>query len=397
MRKYFPMITIQSGRMRKIFAIAVVAILLTIGVTGGLILLRPNANGWNESNLVEPSIGIIDHPSTTIPGPLTGSYRASSWTLSWLLSQVYVSYGGVAWVSLNNTSNGPIFVYQISLQWSGTNISSGRPTAALIEPGEKVEIGMLSFPAPPSTGYHEYTIQLGLAAGYPNGSWYDYGPASIGGRHEVLVLDHYVSANCTFYHNSPQYYDRINRLIDFSVTAPIAQDVKDRFPGEYSVMQAVEAYEWVRRNIVYLDDPLDYWQSANETWSLRTGDCEDQAILLASVIAELGGNARVNVIEGHAFPTVFVGDNVSVIPSLRDSIASYYWVNATDIHLTYLTDEYGVWLVIDSVGTPYAGGLPSLSAPSSNSFTDDWTFESAIWCHEIDATERVSGGWLPFF
>jgi hypothetical protein len=155
--------------MRKIFAIVVVAILLMVGVTGGLILLRPNANGWNESNLVEPSIGIIDHPSAAIPGPLTGSYRASSWTLSWLLSQVYVSYGGVAWVSLNNTSNGPLFVYQISILWSGTNISSGRPTAALIEPDEKVEIGMLSFPAPPSTGYHEYTIQLGLAAGYPMG------------------------------------------------------------------------------------------------------------------------------------------------------------------------------------------------------------------------------------
>jgi hypothetical protein len=383
--------------MRKILVIAVVAILLTISVAGGLVLMKPNTNGWNGSNLVSPSIDTVNHPSSSIPGPLTGSYRASSWTLAWILSEVYAAYGGVVWVSLNNTGNSPIFVYEISFLWSGMSISSSRPTAALIEPGAKVEIGMLSFAAPSSTGHHQYTIRLGLAAGFPNGNWYDYGPTSIGGNHEVLILEPSSSANCTIYHNSPQYYDRINRLVDFSVTASITQEVKARFPGVYSSMQVVEGYEWVRRNIAYLADTIDYWQSANETLSKRTGDCEDQAILLASIIGELGGNARVNIIEGHAFPTVFVGANISVISSLRDSIASYYWVNATDVHLTYLTDELGVWLVIDPDGTPYAGGLPSLSAPSSNSFTDGWTFESAAWCHEIDATGKANGGWLPFF
>jgi hypothetical protein len=383
--------------MRKILAIAIVAILLTISIAGGLVLLKPNSNGWNGSDLVSPSIGTIDHPSTSIPGPLTGSYRASSWTISWILSEVYATYGGVVWVSLNNTGNSPIFVYEISFLWSGTDISGSRPSSASIAPGEKVEIGMLSFAAPSSTGNHQYTLQLGLAAGYPNGNWYDYGPTSIGGNHEVWILDPSSSTNCTIYHNSPQYYDRINRLVDFSITTPIAQEVKARFPGAFSMIQVVEGYEWVRRNIAYLADPVDYWQSANETMSKRTGDCEDQAILLASLVGELGGNARVNIIEGHAFPTVFVGDNVSVVPSLRDSIASYYWVNATDVRLTYMIDELGVWLVVDPVGTPYAGGLPSLSAPSSNSTSDAWTFESATWCHEIDATGKLNGGWLPFF
>ncbi len=212
------------------------------------------------------------------------------------------------------------------------------------------------------------------------------------------MLDPHSSINFTIYHNSAQYYDGVNKLVDFPVTASIAQEVRDRFLGAYRMMRVVGAYEWVRRNIQYVADPQDYWQGANETLSLGTGDCEDQAILLASLIGELGGNARLNIIDGHAFPKVFIGDNASMVPSVRESIASYYWVNATDLRLTYFIDEIGIWLVIDPVGMPYAGGLPSLSAPSSPiSSGDEWTLESATWCHEIDATGVVNGGWLPFF
>jgi hypothetical protein len=131
---------------------------------------------------------------------------------------------------------------------------------------------------------------------------------------------------------------------------------------------------------------------------------EEQAIArtrrycsLASLVGEIGGNAKVNVIEGHAFPAVYVCSNASMLPSVRASIASYYWANATDLHLTFLTDERGIWLVMDPVGTPYAGGLPSLSAPSSIGISaDDWTFESSTWCYEIDATGTTVNSWLPF-
>jgi hypothetical protein len=338
----------------------------------------------------------IDYPSNSIPGTLTNNYLAPQFSLEWRMSEVYSTYGGIAWVSLNNTGTGAIFVYQLSFQWSGTNISSTRPAAALIQTGEKVEVGLLSFLAPSSAGHHQYSIQLKLAVQHRNGDWYDDGSTSIA-SHDILVLSSASSTNYTIYRNSPQYYDRVNKLIDFSVTAQIAQGVKEHFPGGYSIMQVVDSYEWVRRNIEYVADPQDYWQSANETLSLRTGDCEDYAILLASLIGEIGGNARVNIIDGHAFPTVYIGSNVSVIPSVRDSISSYYWVNATDVHLTYFQDNLGIWLVVDPVGIQYAGGLPSLSAPSSSSANpDQWTFESASWCYEIDATGKTNGGWLSF-
>ena len=388
--------TIQSAKMRKILVLAIVAILLSISIAGGLVLSGSGIVGWNEADLVSPTMNAIEHPAVSIPGPLTSSHRESSWILEWLLSEIYVTYGGVAWISLNNTGSNPLFVYGLSMRWTDTAINCSRPANALIEAGETVEIGMLSFAAPSTSGHHLYSIQLEIAVGLPNGMWFDSGSTSISREAQVIVATS--STNFSTYHNSPKYFDKINKLVDFSITAAVAQEIKDRFPGEYSMMQIVGAYEWVRRNIQYVTDAEDYWQSANETLSMKTGDCEDQAILLVSLIGELGGNGRVNVIEGHAFPTVFVGKNASVLPDIRDAVASYYWVNATSLHLTYFSDESGIWLVIDSVGVPYAGGLPSLSVPSpSLSWGDSWTFQSSTWCHAIDANGMISGGgWLPF-
>lgn len=382
--------------MRKALVLAIVVILLSVGILGGLALGRLNAIGWNEADLVQPSTGALDPPSNSIPGPLTSSYRPSHWSLEWLLSEIYATYGGVAWVSLSNTGTSPLFVYGLSMQWDGTNIISSREADALVQPGETAEIGLLSFQAPSSEGHYSYSIELMLAVGHPNGNWYDQSSTPIEG-HEAWVLEQSSSINFTSYHNSPQYFNSINALVDFSITASIAQEVQDRFPGNYSIMQIVDGYEWVRHNIEYVADSEDYWQSANETITSKRGDCEDHAILLASLIGEIGGNARVNIIEGHAFPTVFIGNNASVVQSVRASIASYYWVNETDLHLTYLEDESGLWLVIDPVGMPFAGGLPSLSAPSpSGSWSDDWTYKSATWCHMIDATGESDGRLLPF-
>jgi hypothetical protein len=52
------------------------------------------------------------------------------------------------------------------------------------------------------------------------------------------------------------------------------------------------AYNWVAWNIKYMSDrdrwgEPDYWQLPSTTIRLRTGDCEDQAILLTSLIRAL--------------------------------------------------------------------------------------------------------------
>lgn len=80
-------------------------------------------------------------------------------------------------------------------------------------------------------------------------------------------------------------------------TDPLVQEVVRqvaKYPlGRYLLHNVKALYYWVAFNIRYMRDEdrwgqIDYWQLPGTTISLGTGDCEDQAILLASLIRALG-------------------------------------------------------------------------------------------------------------
>lgn len=58
---------------------------------------------------------------------------------------------------------------------------------------------------------------------------------------------------------------------------------------------------WIHKNIGYLADQgmIDHWQPASETIRIGTGDCEDMAILGASIMASSGANVVLIAEEGH--------------------------------------------------------------------------------------------------
>jgi len=134
-------------------------------------------------------------------------------------------------------------------------------------------------------------------------------------------------------------------------------------------------------------DGGDYWQSTEETLTRKAGDCEDQAILMASIIGALGGNARVNIINEHAFPTVLVAMDEYELGSVRLSFISYY---GTQVRVCFLEGSFGYWLVVDTAGFPYAGGLPATASPSDTYDLTDWTFDNSDWLVTIDATGEVA-------
>ncbi len=51
-------------------------------------------------------------------------------------------------------------------------------------------------------------------------------------------------------------------------------------PGEDDRIMVTR--EWVLENVEYVADEEDEWQTPEETYRLRTGDCEDFALLIAS-------------------------------------------------------------------------------------------------------------------
>jgi hypothetical protein len=92
------------------------------------------------------------------------------------------------------------------------------------------------------------------------------------------------------------------------------QDILGAPPYELSQVGFDNIRDWVAINIDYMSDEEqwgvdDYWQTPEETLSLRTGDCEDFAILLCTLLRAYGIDAeRVYVAigvddkgQGHAF------------------------------------------------------------------------------------------------
>lgn len=62
-----------------------------------------------------------------------------------------------------------------------------------------------------------------------------------------------------------------------------------------TIRDPVKAYYFVRDRIEYKSDPLDHWQTPRETLESMRGDCEDKAILLASILIAFGYDAWIRI------------------------------------------------------------------------------------------------------
>jgi transglutaminase-like putative cysteine protease len=287
-----------------------------------------------------------------------------------------------------------LFVYGFGLKWVDSGALYDRNCSVAIEPGERSEIGLLVFRAP-SAGHEPYQIMVESAVSNPAGTqWYDNG-AVFSTTNTAFIKQLGYPQDPTITTNAVVHYDRVNEKVDTGAVSSVVATVQNEQPGPYSVLQVTGAYEWVAGHIEYVTETSgDYWQSAEETLVLGSGDCEDHAILLCSIIDALGGTARVNIIQEHAFPTVYIGPTASDLTSAQASVASYYGMAPSELNLTYLQDQDGYWMVADTTGFPFAGGLPANSEPTTAD--GEWTVLSDyIVC--IDVTGRPATDVLGIF
>jgi hypothetical protein len=101
-------------------------------------------------------------------------------------------------------------------------------------------------------------------------------------------------------------------------------------PGKYSICQVCKIYDYLFKNWRYVSDPngLNYVSPASRTIQANlAGDCDDYAVLMAAVIAAIGGTPRVIIAwgsaGGHAYAEVFVGDEAN-LNDVADWIRDYY-------------------------------------------------------------------------
>lgn len=373
--------------MKSAAALVIVFALVAVSFSG---CLSNGIVGFTQEDLNLPFPADVDDNPAALPSPLTSIKPAYSYSLEWVMTEVFVYYGGAMELNIRNTGDREFFIYGYGFEWLNSTTSHNRNAEAYVQPDELMPLGLLCFSGPSAAGLTMYSITLKIVVRTASGTaWHDYGEVTAASR-AVEVYGRPSEHSYSLDKNVEEYYNKVNSRVNFTAVQDIAEAIVSDYPGEYSTLHIAAAFDWVRSEVAYeTDDGGDYWQSTEETLTRKAGDCEDQAILMASIIGALGGNARVNIINEHAFPTVLVAMDEYELGSVRLSFISYY---GTQVRVCFLEDSFGYWLVVDTAGFPYAGGLPATASPSDTYDLTDWTFDNSDWLVTIDATGEVANG-----
>ena len=166
-----------------------------------------------------------------------------------------------------------------------------------------------------------------------------------------------VSYNFTSYENAEPYYHTYCDKIDpynLNVRKAAADAIRND-PGSYSHSQLFDIYDWVKQNIIYQNVPLaGIPYPPSETLTTGSGDCKNQAVLIASMIGAIGGKAKVVADPSckHAYALVYFGKSKSDVSAFTQAVAKHYGSNAA---VNYITSADGIWVIFDPAGGNYPG------------------------------------------
>lgn len=302
-----------------------------------------------------------------------------SLTSDYQTSEFYQNSTGYVRISIKNQGRNQIFIdrYGISVNASKSQIYSEN-CGVLLAPGEEQNLGVIAVKIPEKEKA-SFSIVLWLLAETSEGKWHEYEPYSL--KSFTVNLKPMPKKSAPVYRPNPSpYFETINQLVE-----PSEPDVRDKaaevartYPGAYNIYQVCALFDMVKNNVKYVSDPRDndVWEPANVTLKVEAGDCEDQAILLSSMLEAIGGTTRVYLTDSHAFAAVYIGNGTNAINASVEGVRAYYG----NVDVNYLTDKYGSWLMLDPTSSLYAGGLPGktaqtkIKAAKGNDTYRSWTF-----------------------
>ncbi|KKH48213.1 transglutaminase family protein [Methanosarcina sp. 1.H.A.2.2] len=304
--------------------------------------------------------------------------------------------GGISYfkISIKNEGRNPIFIdrYGVSVNASENKIFS-EDCGALLIPGEEQSLGIIAVQVPEEEKA-SISIVLWLLASTSEGKWHEYEPYLMNGfTTDLKPMSEKITPK--YRYNPAYYFNKINRLVE-----PAEPDVRNRaaevarsYPGAYNIYQVCALFDMVKEEVEYVSDPRgnDIWEPANVTLRIGAGDCEDQAILLSSMLEAVGGTTRVYLTDTHAFAGVYIGNGTHSTDAAVKGIRAYYG----NVDVNYLTDEYGSWLMLDPTSSLYAGGLPGKTAQAKvqaigeNETYRSWTFVNTSEVKVIDISTRA--------
>ncbi len=157
------------------------------------------------------------------------------------------------------------------------------------------------------------------------------------------------------------------------------------------LLRAAALFEYVKKNVTYVPDPShmsegemvdgDYVAPPVETLDTRGGDCDDQAILIASLFSAVGIENRMRLIsntdnEWHLLTEFRV--DLSLMDQFIGALDGFYDSEQRDSGprtYVYFTEDDGIWLLADTT-RDYVGDYQSLMDQGFLYTSDDgiyWT------------------------
>jgi len=172
----------------------------------------------------------------------------------------------------------------------------------------------------------------------------------------------------TTYQNGEPYYsafcDKIDPY-DLNVREAAAEAIRND-AGAYNVVQLFDIYDWVKSNIVYQSVALaGIPYSPDQTLATKSGDCKNQAVLIASMVKSIGGTAKViaDPTCEHAYAIVYYGPSEIDMTSFSQAVTNHY---GADVSIGYFTLDNGIWIIFDPAGGRYPGDtLPECGGSES--------------------------------
>lgn len=156
------------------------------------------------------------------------------------------------------------------------------------------------------------------------------------------------------------YCEKITPIITKAITPSdrnvrtLAVGLAKHSPGQYNVWQICMIWYGLENTWSYVNDPrgIEYVASASDSSKLLAGDCDDFAVLMASMIEAIGGSSRIvaaqNEQGGHMYAEVYLAPDkiraekliadITKLDQKRSNVAKeFYW----------RTDSSGCWLNLD--------------------------------------------------
>ncbi|WP_407357040.1 transglutaminase family protein [Methanolobus sp. WCC5] len=308
----------------------------------------------------------LKSPYEKRPSELSDSLPGFEISSYYYYTQFYEGSESIISVYVKNTGDSPVFIYKFGFLLMQENELVTRDIGLTVNPGDEKKIGIISLRVAQGVEELKLQPQVSLLAQTKSEKWHDYRTQHF----EVISID--VSGmesmqNPTYRYNPENIFIQMNSKIDpFDLELrKMAAESAKRYPGEYNIYQVCSLFDDTKEKIQYISDPRgkDLWSPPGDTLAVGAGDCDDYAILLASLIESIGGTSRIYLTDTHAFAAVYIGNNTEEI---ANAIGDYYG----SVPIYYTTDEYGCWLMMDPTSSIYPGGLPGGTAPTD----DTWTF-----------------------